>query len=281
MLLSSLDRLKIYISAVESGSRSALTEGTANDSELLGWLTTISARIEKYLARSVELTSYTEYFDTTYGRLRYFVNAYPVTTLTSVYEDSTGEYDGSEAAVSNSYVGVDSRSIVLDAPIGHIALKGLRIIYTGGLAAHGVRSTFAIGSVSGTWTADKYVEGSTSGAMGKVVSSTATSIVIANLYGIFIAGETITEQDTEGTKGASDGTAVISSITAQSLAEAYPDIARACEMQIRYMWKHKMDFENSTTSPEGTVRRNPAIIEGELQPEVKNMLATYRRPIIV
>jgi hypothetical protein len=148
------------------------------------------------------------------------------------------------------------------------------------MAAHPVQSTFAVSSPTGTWTAGEYVVGGTSGAHGKVVSATGTpvsSIVVANLYGVFEASETITEYDTESSQGSEDGTATIDSITAQSLAEAYPDITRACEMQIRYMWKHKHDFENNTTSPEGTVRRNPEEAEGELQPEVKALLRRHQR----
>jgi len=282
MLLSSVNRTRIYISSVESASRSDLSDGVANDGELLGWLTSASAQIEKSIKRTILTAAYTEYFNVSFNRITYFPKAYPITTLTSVYEDSSGEYDGAEAEVTNPYIGIDENTIVLDAPVwhGYPTKKGLRIIYTGGMAAHGVNSTFAIGTVSGTWTAGKYVEGATSGAMGLVVSATATAIVIANLYGIFIVGDVLQEQDTEGTQGTSDGAATITSVTAQSLAEAYPDVARACEMQVRYNWKHKLDFENSTSSPEGTIRRRPDLIEGQLQPEVLALLQGHARMVI-
>jgi len=278
MLLTSSNRLYRYIGDVDN----SLTSSVANDRLLLDWITAVSQKVEGWLDRSIQIAERTEYFDTMRGRLVYYPKAIPVTTLTSVYEDWTGLYSGtSESAITDSYIGTESRTIVLPYVLPAYP-KGMRIVYTGGMAYHAVNSLFAIGSITSTMAVGDYVKGATSGAVGIVrsaVTSESTSVTIENLWGIFEASERVDKTSTEG--GTAGGTSyfTISSITRQSLAEAYPAIVRAVEIECRYHWKHKHDFENSATSPDGSSVRSKDEAYS-LQAETKAMLAPYRRLVV-
>jgi len=199
-----------------------------------------------------------------------------------VKDDSDGLFDGTESTMSSSsyHVNIDSNGVVIDHDIGHITKRGLQIIYVGGMAAHAVQTVLAVESVSGTWTVDKYVVGGTSGAVGIVKAASASSMTIETLYGVWVAGETLAEYDSESAAGSSDGSATVSSVTTQSLSEAYPSITRAVEMEVRYMWEHKLDFENDSTQFEG-VRQRDLSARYELLPQTQKLLAPYRRLIIV
>lgn len=278
MDFTSTNRLLRYL----PGQReAALTNDGVGRRDLLIWIPAVSAMVEGYLNRTVQTAAQTEYFDIGYGQVEYWVKAAPITTLTSVYVDPTGEYDGGESEVTDCIIATDSRSVILPSTFDGTYRKGLRIIYTGGLAAHGTRSTFAISTSAGTWHADKYMVGSTSGAVGIVVTASATAPVVEVLYGVFVAGETLTEYDTETSQGSSDAVATLTSKTATALCEAYPEVTLATEMQIRFMAKHKNDFENSSSQRDGTSTRDNVgtayVAQSTLRPEVQAMLSNLRR----
>jgi len=236
----------------------------------------ISRRVETYLDRTLELTSYTEYFDTSQRQLSFFVKAHPVSSITSVKSDSTGEYDGSESSESNYYIGAEEQTIVLATPVVP-ARRGLQVVYTGGMANHGVNSVFEV-TITGSFSADKYVQGRTSAAVGCIVSESSGTLTVEVLYGIFQSGEIIDQKTTES--GAADGNyATIDSVTSRGMAEAYPDIVEATELQIRYMDDHRSDYENTTTAKGQTARRGEAA-DAELVQEVKAMLDPYKRIMI-
>jgi hypothetical protein len=279
MDLTSYMRMMRYV----VGEReNALTDDTAGRRNLLLWIPGVSAQIEAFLNRSIESTSRTEYHDLEYAQREFLVAAYPATTLTSVYYDSTGLWDGGETEITDCFIGVGGRSVWLPDQLNTISPKGIRIIYTGGLAAHGVRSTFTISTSAGTWHVNKYVTGGTSRAMGYVRTASSTSIVVEVLYGVFVAGETLTEMDSESDTGASDAVATLTTKAATALCEAYPEITLATEMQIRFMWKHKLDFENTTITKDGqTLRQTPSIsAEFPIRQEVAAMLNNYRRLVV-
>ena len=274
MLITSLDRVYSYIGDVNGN----LTRTTFNNRLLLDWITSISSRVERYLNRKIEIKSRTEYFEVSYNRIKYYPIATPIQSVSSVYVDSTGIFDGSESEYTGDdyYLDTHSQSIVLSSPEKYRAARGLKIVYTGGLAEYAVKSTFAISSKSGTFTNGYYVVGSNSNAVGKLVSSTENSVVINNLYGIFEVGDTITVQELEDSADIGSPTANIESITIQSLAESHPDIVRAAEIEIRYMWAHKMDLENIGTNADGTTLRRSS---GKyiLQPETRAYLDPYKK----
>lgn len=272
-LLSSLDRLRSYID---------IEDTTANNRLLTTFLLSTTKNIERFLNRSFLKESRTEYFDVeNESQISFFPKALPIASVTSVYSDSTGLYDGSvEGELTDWYIGKDNNSVVLDYPIIP-AQKGLRIIYTGGLATHGTRSTLALTSVVGTFTKDKFVTGSLSGAVGKITSTvTATPLVVETLMGEWESGDVLSLQNTEGGADVSNISATVSSLTAQAACELYPELSMAAEMQIRYMWKHKDDFENSGVNKDGTKYRDTAkkaVNIYLLRPEVRAMCQGFKR----
>jgi hypothetical protein len=270
--LSSLTRLRSYIGV----------DNTATNNLVLNQLLLASSRnIQKYLDRELELKSRTEYFDVDAAKLSYFPKATPITVITSIYSDSSGEYSGSEAELDDYYIGSCSDSIVLSYPV-QCAEKGLRLIYTGGLAAHGTNSTLVLSSVAGTFTADKYIRGATSGSIGRILATTtATPLTVETLQGVWEAGEAITSQTDLGGADLPGISATIVSITA-SLVEVAPEITAACEMQCRYDWKHRNDYETAGTNKDSTTfRRNEKTLDYSglflLMPEVRSMLNGQRR----
>jgi hypothetical protein len=141
-----------------------------------------------------------------------------------------------------------------------------------------VRTLLTVSGITGSWTVGKFITGTTSEAVGIVKAATATTITVEILYGIFEAGEALAQYDLEDLSGSSTATATLSAITQQALAETYPDIVRACEIQVRHYWKHKDDFELSSTSKDGTNQRQLSQQDrNPLTAEVMALLTPYRR----
>lgn len=276
LLLSSYDRMRRYISSLTG---TALTDSKAQKQMIVNWIATVSKQIETYLGRILKIAQYTHYFDTPTERTtEFFVKACPITTLTSVYIDGEGLYDGGESEVDDCYVGKNGDSIILPSAPSVVGKKTIRAIYTGGLAYSGTRSLYTVENVSGTWAVGKYMQGGTSEAVGIVKAATATTITAEVLYGIFEEDEVLTEYDDEDLGTASNATATISAVTQQSLVEQYPDIIRAAEIQIRHYWKHKDDFELSSSSRDSTNTRQRELNERNIMlPETLALLRPYRR----
>jgi len=273
LLLTSLERVRAYIE---------LENTVKNNRILTNFIASVSSNIQSFLDRDLTLQEYTEYYNVDNIRSEYQIKNFPVTEIASVTSDVTGLYDGSQSSQTKFYIGVSARSVALDFPVFG-ARKGLKVTYTGGLAISPTRSVFAITS-SGTWIAGNYVTGSTSGAVGIIKSITQavpTSITLEVLYGIFSVGESLTSQTSEGSPNLAGVTATINTITSRSLVEIAPEIAQACEMQIRYNWKHKDDFENAGVNKDGTafskLSKNLDYADiYQLRPEVRGMLVKHR-----
>jgi hypothetical protein len=253
-----------------------LTDGAEYKRRYVKRIPVISDRIETYLDRDLETTSYPEYFDVLEGQTEFFVKAYPISSITSVKSDSTGEFDGDESDETNYHIGAQENSIVLDTPVIP-GRRVLQVVYTGGLATHGVNSVFEITVGSGALVAGKWVEGRTSNAVGYIQSLSGTTLTVEVLYGIFQDGEIIDEKNSES--GNANGDYVtINSVTSRGLAEAYPVIVEACELQIRYIDDHRSDFENQSTIKGQTTRRALSDQSPDgLVDEVRNMLRPYKR----
>lgn len=282
MLLTSYDRMIRYLGTASN----ALTDNRGNKQMIMNWIQSVSKQIENYLNRTILISSYTEYFDVTKARqVEFFPSAYPITTLTSVYIDSESLFTGGESEIENCVIGMNNDSIVLPYVCPILGLKVMRIIYTGGLAYHGTQSLFTC-TITGSPTNNKFYLGSASGAVGILKANTSTTLTIETLYGVFEAGETLTEYDDEDITTPSGVSATLDTITRQSLFELYPDLVRAIEIQVRYNWKHKDDFELTGTNKDGTNLRNTTRISLSLnrQPltdECMNLLNSYRRLTIV
>jgi len=274
MLLSSLQRMLRYL-AGESGK--ILTDNEANRRDILILLEAISNKIRWYLNRNVESADYTEYFDIGYATKEFWIGSAPVSSITSVKEDPTGRFDGDESTLDSDdyYIGTQENSVVLVTSRAWEANRGLQIIYTGGLAAHAVRSTFVVASTT-DWTVGQYCIGASS-AVGIVRAVTATSLTIEVLYGIFQVAETITEHANEAGSDAAGATTTITSKSATALCESiYNPIVTACESEMRYWRKHKFDFENDSTERDGFSIRRSANSKASLQPETRALLDPHK-----
>lgn len=264
---------------ISSSDGTPLTDSKGLKRELVNWIAAASRQVENFLNRQLEVKRYTEYFDTPTERFSEFrVAGFPISALISVYLDADGEFDGSESEVTDCIIGANSDSVVLPDQPAYLGKKTHRAIYTGGLAKDGVRSTFKVANLASTWTVDKFAYGQSSEAVGLVKTFSTTSLEVENLYGVFEEDETLKCYSDEDLTTALGGTATLDEILYQSLAESHPDIVRAAEIQTRYYWKHKDDFELASTQRDATNQRASfAQNRNRLQPEVEMLLEPYRR----
>ena len=275
MNLTSLRRVRTFV----VGEQSDLLTSSLNNNRLLEmWISGVSGMIERYLDRSLKSQAYTEYFSLTPGRVRFWVKGTPVTTLTSVYEDPEGLWEGNESQITDPFTDEYGNSVNIPFALSYEGVKAIRIIYTGGLATHPVNSTYAV-TTSDSFSAGNFVIGSTSGAVGVVVSEASGSLTIEDYYGEFIVGETLTEYTGEDATGATGSTATLDSVTTASLLRSYPELVMGAENQIRYMWKHTTDFENDGTNRDGATLRRGAMknMPWPLQRETVELIQSYRR----
>lgn len=273
ILLTSYNRMLRYLSATAG---SPLTDSKAEKQMLMNWIASSSKQIEKHLKRELLLTDYIEYFDVISEKdVQFFVKAYPIVTLTDVYEDSTGQWDDAESEITDCIINKDSNGFILPIVPSVLGYKSIRARFNGGMSSYGVYSVFTISESVGTWTANNFVVGSNSEAVGIVKSISGTSLTVEILYGIFEEDDILTEYSDEDLTTIGDASAILSSILSQSLVEQYPDIVRAAEIQVRYYWKHKNDFELSSTQKDGTNQRYSDNKRSTLTDETKNFLEPY------
>lgn len=265
-------------------SEAILTDENANRRDILILLEAISSRIQWYLNRIVESVDSTEYFDVGYAQREFWVGNAPVTSITTVKEDSTGRFDGGESTLDSDeyFIGAESANVVLVVSRAWEARRGLEIAYTGGLAASAVTSTFRVASAT-SWVAGQFCIGGTSGAVGIVtaVAASPAELDVEVLYGIFQASETITAHANEDGSDAAVATTTISSKTATALCEStFNSIVTACEVEMRYWHKHKTDFENDSTVRDGFTVRRTAGAKASLQPETRLLLDPHKIPAL-
>lgn len=271
--LTSYERVRRYLAA-ETGDN--ITDSVNLRREIQGWIPVVSALVEGYCNRKFYLTTYTEYFDVRTLQTEFFIQASPISSITSVYYSSQGLFTGEESALSDYYIGTGDKSIVLSYPEEE-AKRALRIIYIGGFGTSATQSVFTC-TITGSFTVGLFISGNTSGAMGIVKAVTATTLTIEVLYGVFVVGETLTEWATESARGASTATAVFTAAVSRAICENYPDLVRGTEMQLRYMYKNKLRFEDTSINKDGqsvrsALQRGNALLQ--LQPEVQQAIGSY------
>lgn len=267
--LTSIERLLFY---------TGLNDTLSNRRELQSWMHAASNAIRRYLDREVFIVSRLQYWNTIYKKQEYFFKAYPIIEINQVDYDDSGEFNGLQQTISSDYyhIGGSYNSLVLDWDFQNVK-RGLRVTYSGGLAYHPTNSEFETSGLAGSFTAGNYVSGSTSGAYGKVVSYSDDVLTINVLDGIFETGDLVTEYSDSTLETTAGASATIDSANRRALCEAYMDITRACEVQVRYMWKHKDDFENNSTQQTGESIRRSYGVTYDLEPEARMLLDPYTR----
>ena len=282
-VLSSIAKLSRYTGLNYESGNDRLT----NRQKLLGWQASASRIVETYCHRSFIIEARTELFDVTPQQRAFRPMGVPLVSVSTVKADTLGRYDGTSDYTidSDNYrIGTDSMSLVLNYLVTP-GLGALQIVSTGGLAYHPVRSVFA-GTISGV-TNGWYATNATGTAVGIVRANSATSITIENLYGVFDEDDTLSfatkEESLFDTNSLqASASATLTAITQQSLSEAYPDLERAVEIEVRYMAQHQRDFENVSTMNDQTHRRQNTVFQREytFQPETLAILGRYRRILL-
>ena len=277
MLLTSYERMRRHLSAKDADN---FSDSVYHKRDSLSIIQSVSKQVEHYCGREFDIRSRTEYFDCNGNEKEFFVHAPDVSTVTSVYQDPTGLYDGSEVELTDPGISVDSRSVIVDnlTALGFKAIKGVRIIYTGGLGYHASQSIFVSSDMSSAPTVGYYMSGSSSSAIGLVKAWVAgtTSLTLEVLYGEFETDETLTEYTTEGLTTASGVSGTLDSKTRTALCEAYPDLVQAVEVQCSYMYRLRNGYEQAGVTRNGDNIRDYTR-PGGLQPETQALLTPYRR----
>ena len=249
-----------------------------------------SSRVEAYLRRAdaLELKERTETISATLGQRKFYLRAYPITSVSSVKYDSTGLFTGSESTVTGFQI-TEDRAVVLPSGIPFVSPNSVRIVYTAGLAAHPVNSVWAKSAdTGGTLAVGKYIQGSTSLAIGIIRAVAAGTITYECLSGIFQA-ETITEYTTytQNTSGGvlSAATGVTSSLTTRtsvSLAEAHPALVEGVELHIRYYRTNKDNFGDISVSVDNVTRMSRSDLKKDYfsLPEVRDYFDQYMNRLV-
>jgi hypothetical protein len=285
--LTSVARAKAYLGVSDSKEDGSLGRVVAS----------ASSRVEAYLRRidSLELKERTITISATLGQRKFYLPAYPITSVASVKYDATGLFTGSEITITDFHI-VEGRAVQIDAllsaysPISIVGPNTVRITYTGGLAAHPVNSVWVKSTdAGGTLTVGKYIQGATSLAIGIIRARGATSITIETLSGIFQAAETITEYTTYtvntsgGVLSAATGvTASLTSCSSQSLAEAFPALVEGVELHIRYYRTNRDNFGNIQVSVDNVQRMSRSDLKADYfsLPEVRDLLSPYMNRLV-
>jgi hypothetical protein len=280
---------------------------TKEDGTLSRLILSASNQIERWLKRAnaIQLTSRTEYFSPTAGQMVIYPAAYPITSITSIYTDSTGDFDGDETIIASTdyFIGEDGRSIVFKPGIvysnsdgygGRFAVfpHSLRVIYTGGLAASAVNSSWTKSAdAGGTLAVGNYIQGATTKSLGFITARAAGTISYECIFGAFEAGETITEYGTlTNSKGgeteltaATGVTATLTAATATSLAESYPDFVEACEMHVRFMRSNRDSFDNINVTQDGVSKISRSDIQRDYfsLPEIRSLLDHHKNKLVM
>lgn len=288
--------------------KNALGINTTNeDGTLSRLILSASNQITRWLKRAdaIQLTSRTEYFSPTAGQMVVYPAAYPITSITSVYTDTTGAFTGDQTLIASTdyFIGEDGRSIVFKPGIIYSNGQGtvsrfavfphsLRIIYTGGLAASAVNSSWTKSAdAGGTLAVGNYIQGETTKSVGVITARASGTISYDCIFGAFEAGETITEYGTlinskggnTDLKAATNVTATLTAATSQSLAETYPDLVEACEMHVRYMRSNRDSFDNINVMQDGVSKISRSDMQRDYfsMPEVRALLDHHKNKLVM
>lgn len=276
MQLTNINRMLRYI----AGNNDQVVSDYKVERNLQQFISSTSKNIVNWLNREVELKERAEYKSISYRQTCFSLDAYPVTSISSVYIDSTGLFDGDNESEldSDSYTVNDySDKLIIDQTMYWEHKRGLRVTYTGGLASTCARSTYSITGTTGLTSISSglYCFGDDSGAVSTVYSSDSDTLVIDNLYGVYETGETVTMYMDEPKTIPAGVSTTLSECSIKSLAESNPEIVAACENEVYYRWKNKGQFENSSTQKDGNSVRGDRT--HKLRPETIMMLIQHKR----
>jgi hypothetical protein len=111
--------------------------GTSEDAWIDDAIKATSQLIEQHLGRHVEDATYTEEYDVRDGRQEIVaLNAYPVTSITSIKNAPDWDFAGATALTSTSYRVKDETGLIYFRTELDAGNDALQIVYVGGMAAN-------------------------------------------------------------------------------------------------------------------------------------------------
>lgn len=122
MALLTLDDLKVELS----------TTTTDYDSLLTALASAVQSLFEEMTNRKVESATFTEYHDVTELQSRIFLKNYPVTSLTSVHNDTAWVYDDSTLIDSDDYTYDPDSGTISTLEYFQSGPRAIKVVYTGG-----------------------------------------------------------------------------------------------------------------------------------------------------
>jgi uncharacterized phiE125 gp8 family phage protein len=113
------------------------SDDTSPDAVLALLVTQVSARIERYIDRPVEVAARTEYHDVRYDTLGYQLAAWPVTSVASIKNSTTFAWASATAKVDGTDYTLDlSTGILRQITAWQAGPSALQVVYTAGIAAN-------------------------------------------------------------------------------------------------------------------------------------------------
>lgn len=108
---------------------------TAADTLLSQLITSLSARIIKFIDRKILVKEYTEYFDVHPYQFRFFTKNFPIHSISSIKNDSERDFDNITALLATNYLYKENRGeIIIDGEVMVPGFNALKVVYIGGLA---------------------------------------------------------------------------------------------------------------------------------------------------
>ncbi|MEA3225732.1 MAG: hypothetical protein U9Q07_07250 [Planctomycetota bacterium] len=128
MNVTTLDRLRAHI------DEKNWADGTSYLNQMIEGF---SAQLENELGRYLETTSRTVYIDVLRSNQQFHLKGYPITSISSVVEDSARDFTGSAVSTDlyDTTDGAYSDGCLFFDYCPNVGQSALKVIYTGGMAA--------------------------------------------------------------------------------------------------------------------------------------------------
>ena len=155
------------------------------DTELGLLISAVSKEAEQFMGRALETGSYTEIFDVFPGQLVFALKAYPVSSITSVKNDPTWDWDNADDMETDDYITNDELGIVTfyTNTLTH-GRQALRIVYTGGVASDTSSFKTAMPDVSHAVARQVIYYWNTRKRLGQVASTTLSGQTLEIVAGV-------------------------------------------------------------------------------------------------
>lgn len=110
--------------------------GTQGDQSLIEIISIVSGQIETYLDRKITTGTYIEQLDVKPLQWKFYLKAYPIVSVTSIYNDYDRVFDSSSLVeAADYYVDLERGAVAIDRTILTSGNGVLKITYSGGMAA--------------------------------------------------------------------------------------------------------------------------------------------------